>query len=168
MLSQAINSKNKIYSLNEPEVECISKGKEHKKYEFGNKVSVIRSASGLIIGALSFRKEYDGHTINKALDQVLRLTGKCPKILTGDRGYRGQKNYNETKIVIPSVPLKSDSRYQKEKKRRLFRQRASIEPIIGHLKTDHRLGRNFYKGLLGDAIMLAAAAFNFKRAMKTL
>ena len=170
VLSQTRNSKNKIYSLNEPEVECISKGKEHKKYEFGNKVSVIRSASGLIIGALSFRKEYDGHTINKALDQVLRLTGKCPKILAGDRGYRGQKNYNETKIVIPSVPLKSDSRYQKEKKRRLFRQRASIEPIIGHLKTDHRLGRNFYKGLLGDAIniMLAAAAFNFKRAMKAL
>ena len=53
---------------------------------------------------------------------------------------------------------------------KLFCKRAGIEPTIGHLKSDYRLGRNFYKGLLGDAInvMLAAAAYNFKRAMKVL
>lgn len=67
ILQQRRNSKNKIYSIHEPEVECISKGKEHKKYEFGNKVSIIRTLEGLIIGALSFRKEYDGHTVEKSL-----------------------------------------------------------------------------------------------------
>lgn len=170
VLAQTRKSKNKIYSLHEPETECISKGKEHKKYEFGNKVSIIRTASGLIIGAKSFRKEYDGHTIGPALEQVKKLTGEYPNFLAGDRGYRGLKQYKETKIVIPDVPLKRDSRYQKEKKHKLFCKRAGIEPTIGHLKSDYRVKRNFYKGLVGDAIniMLAAAAYNFKRAMNAL
>ena len=64
ILAQKRDSKKKYYSLHEPEVECISKGKEHKKYEFGNKVSIVRTAGGLIIGAKSFRNEYDGHTID--------------------------------------------------------------------------------------------------------
>lgn len=173
VLLQTKDSKHKIYSLHEPEVVCISKGKSHKKYEFGNKVSIIRSKSGLIVGALSFRNEYDGHTVNPALEQVQRLTGEVPKILAGDRGYRGHKTEvisENTQVVIPSNPKKTDSNYTKRKKRRLFNLRASIEPIIGHLKSDHRLGRNFYKGLIGDAInvILAAAAFNFKRAMNAL
>ena len=170
VLAQTRKSKNKIYSLHEPETGCISKGKEHKKYEFGNKVSIIRTASGLIIGAKSFIKEYDGHTIGPALEQVKKLTGEYPNLLAGDRGYRGLKQYKETKIVIPDVPLKRDTRYQKEKKHKLFCKRAGIEPTIGHLKNDYRVKRNFYKGLVGDAIniMLAAAAYNFKRAMNSL
>lgn len=67
ILSQKKGTKKKVYSLHEPEVQCISKGKEHKKYEFGNKVSIIRSVTGIIIGAKSFRNEYDGHTISDAL-----------------------------------------------------------------------------------------------------
>ena len=72
--------------------------------------------------------------------------------------------------MIPSVPKKTDSQYMKAKKHELFRKRAGIEPVIGHCKSDHRLGRNYYKGLFGDSInvMLAAAAFNFKRAMRAL
>lgn len=75
-----------------------------------------------------------------------------------------------TQILIPNKPKAKDSYYQRKKKHKLFCKRAGIEPTIGHLKSDYRLGRNFYKGLLGDAInvMLAAAAYNFKRAMKTL
>jgi IS5 family transposase len=170
ILSQNRTSPNKIYSIHEPQVLCISKGKEHKKYEFGNKVSVIRSNSGIILGAMSFRNEYDGHTIAKALEQVERLNGKCIKKLAGDRGYRGRKEVNGTQILIPDVPKKSDSRYQKSKKHKLFCKRAGIEPTIGHLKSDYRLGRNFYKGVVGDSIniLLAAAAYNFKRAMKVL
>ena len=170
ILSQRKNSKDKIYSIHEPNVECISKGKEHKKYEFGNKVSIIRTVEGLIVGALSFRKEYDGHTVEKSLEQTERMTGKRPVQVAGDRGYRGRKWYDTTELVIPCSPSPKDSRYQREKKRKLFRKRAAIEPIIGHLKSDHRLIRNFYKGLFGDAInvMLAAAAFNFKRAMAFL
>ena len=81
----------KIYSLHEPDVLCICKGKEHKKYEFGNKVSIIRLWNGIIIGAMSFRNEYDGHTIDRAKEQARRLYGRTIRILAGDRGYRGQK-----------------------------------------------------------------------------
>ncbi|WP_329903152.1 IS5 family transposase [Porphyromonas pogonae] len=170
ILSQRRNSTQKIYSIHEPDVQCISKGKEHKKYEFGNKVSIIRSMTGVILGASSFRNEYDGHTIEQSLDQVKRLTGERIKKLAGDRGYRGKKEINGTQILIPDTPKAKDSYYQRKKKHRLFCKRAGIEPTIGHLKSDYRLGRNFYKGLFGDAInvMLAAAAYNFKRAMKLL
>lgn len=168
ILLQRRNSVHKIYSIHEPDVQCISKGKEHKKYEFGNKVSIIRSATGVILGAGSFRNEYDGHTIQKSLEQVRRLTGKSVKRLTGDRGYRGKKAIDGTQILIPDTP--KDTYYQRKKKHKLFCKRAGIEPTIGHLKSDYRLGRNFYKGLVGDAInvMLAAAAYNFKRAMRVL
>ena len=170
ILSQRRNSRKKVYSIHEPEVQCISKGKEHKKYEFGNKVSIIRSVTGIILGAMSFRNEYDGHTIGSSLEQVERLTGRKIKVLAGDRGYRGKKEINGTKIMIPDVPKKSDSRYQKRKKHKLFCKRAGIEPTIGHLKSDYRLGRNFYKGVTGDTVnvLLAAAVYNFKRAMKAL
>lgn len=170
ILLQRRNSSHKIYSIHEPDVQCISKGKEHKKYEFGNKVSIIRSATGVILGACSFRNEYDGHTIEKSMEQVQRLTGKIINRLAGDRGYRGKKEINGTQILIPSTPKAKDTYYQRMKKHKLFCKRAAIEPTIGHLKSDYRLGRNFYKGVVGDAInvMLAAAAYNFKRAMKVL
>ena len=160
----------KIYSIHEPDVQCISKGKDYKKYEFGNKASIVRLWNGLIIGALSFRNEYDGHTIDKAMEQVRRIYGRAIKFIAGDRGYRGQDHCGDAKVLIPSVPKKSDSLYVRTKKHELFRKRAGIEPVIGHCKSDHRLSRNFYKGLFGDSInvMLAAAAFNFKRVMKTL
>ena len=170
ILAQRCHSGKKIYSIHEPDVQCISKGKEHKKYEFGNKVSIIRSATGIILGAQSFRNEYDGHTIEASLAQVERLTQRKIKILAGDRAYRGKKEVNGTQILIPDAPKPSDSRYQKRKKHKLFCKRAGIEPTIGHLKSDYRLGRNFYKGVTGDAVnlLLAAAAYNFKRAMRAL
>ena len=138
--------------------------------KFGNKVSIIRSATGVILGASSFRNEYDGHTIQKSLEQVRRLTGKSIRRLAGDRGYRGRKEIDGTQILIPNAPRAKDTYYQRKKKHKLFCKRAGIEPTIGHLKADYRLGRNFYKGLVGDAInvILAAAAYNFKRAMKVL
>lgn len=167
LLAQTKTSKNKIYSIHEPEVCCISKGKEHKKYEFGNKASFVKTDTGVIIGALGFRNEYDGHTLVPALEQVKRLTGKLPKKAKVDRGYRGKKQIAETEILIPSPPKKSQSYYQQQKLSKAHKKRAAIEPIIGHIKTDHRLNRNFYKGVVGDNIniMLAAAAFNFKRMM---
>lgn len=170
VLAQKKNDKNKIYLLHEPEVECISKGKEHKKYEFGNKVSVVRTWDGLIVGPLSFRNEYDGHTIDAALDQTERILGRRPKVLGGDRGYRGQKRSGTTEVTIPGVPKAGDTYYMKRKRHDFFCKRAGIEPVIGHLKADHRLCRNFSAGVFGDNInvMLAASGFNFKRAMRTL
>ena len=170
VLLQQRNGRDKTYSLHEPEVQCISKGKEHKKYEFGNKASFIRSLSGIILAAVSFRNEYDGHTIEATLQQTERMTGRRIENLAGDRGYRGTKQVGTTKILIPQAPKDKDSYYQKRKKHKLFCKRAGIEPTIGHLKSDYRLSRNFYKGVKGDAIniMLAAAAYNFKRAMNAL
>lgn len=169
VLQQKRNSKNKIYSLHEPETQCISKGKEHKKYEFGNKVSVVYTQNtGVIVGALGFRNEFDGHTLEPALEQTQRLVGKAPKKAAVDRGYRGRKQIGETQILIPTpFNYKKQTAYQQKKLKQAHKQRAAIEPIIGHLKTDHRLGRNFYKGIVGDNIniMLAAAGFNFKRMM---
>ena len=164
------NSPGKIHSLHEPEVQCIGKGKEHKKYEFGNKVSTIRSVTGIIQGAKLFRNKYDGYTMEESLSQVEHITGKKVRRLAGDRGYRGKKEVNGTQILIPDTPHKKDSYHARRKKHKLFCKRAGIEPTIAHLKSDFRLGRNFYKGVFGDAVnvLLAAAACNFKRAMRVL
>jgi transposase, IS5 family len=170
VLAQKRADKNKIYSLHEPDTCCISKGKEHKKYEFGNKASFVKTTSGVIVGALGFRNEYDGHTLESVLKQVERLVEKSPKIATVDRGYKGKSQIAETQILIPKPPKKNASRYQKAKLRKLHAKRAAIEPVIGHIKQDHRLNRNFYKGIVGDNIniMLAAAAFNFKRMVNKI
>lgn len=178
-LETMLSPKNSLYKLanlidwnlfEQSFAPLYSKGKEGKKYEFGNKVSIVRLWDGLIIGALSFRNEYDGHTIDKVMEQVRRLYDRKIKTLACDRGYRGQSMSGQTQIIIPDTPKKTDSRYAKNKKHKLFRKRAGVEPVIGHCKADHRLGRNFYKGLFGDSInvMLAAAAFNFKRAIRLL
>jgi len=101
-------------------------------------------------------------------EQTERLVGKAPKKAAVDRGYRGRKQIGETLILLPKpFNNKTQTKYQQKKLKEAHKKRAAIEPIIGHLKTDHRLGRNFYKGIVGDNIniMLAAAAFNFKRMM---
>ena len=166
VLQQQRAGTHKIYSLHEPQVHCISKGKEHKKYEFGNKVSILYTQNtGVIVGAMSFGNEYDGHTLENALEQYKRLKEKVPKSIFADRGYRGKTQIGDTQIFIPKPFSKKTTQYQQQKRKKSHRRRAAIEPIIGHLKQDHRLSRNFYKGDFGDAInvLLAAAAFNFKR-----
>ena len=159
VLAQKRSDKDKIYSLHEPETCCISKGKEHKKYEFGNKASFVKTHTGVIVGAMGFRNEYDGHTLTAALKQVDQLVGKYPKTALVDRGYRGIKKVESTAILLPKPPKKNQSWYLSDKLRKAHQKRAAIEPIIGHVKQDHRLNRNFYKGVVGDNIniMLAAA-----------
>jgi len=168
VLAQKRHDKNKIYSLHEPHVQCISKGKEHKKYEFGNKVSVmITKTSGVIVGALSFEKnDYDGHTLPPALEQYKRFYGVEVKRAIADLGYRGTNKIGETEVITPKT--RGETKYEKEKLRSEHRRRSSIEAGISHLKNDHRLGRNYYSKIVGDAInvLLAAAAFNFKRMMR--
>jgi IS5 family transposase len=169
VLAQKKTDSNKIYSLHEPHTQCISKGKEHKKYEFGSKVSIITTKNtGVIIGAINIEKNiHDSKTVLPALEQQQRLTGIILKNNYVDRGYRGIKEVLGTKIIIPDAPNKDRTPYEKQKLRKGFKRRAAIEPKIGHLKQDHRLSRNFYKGIKGDNnnVMLAAAAMNFKRMM---
>ena len=161
-LAQQRSDSNKIYSLHEPEVKCYSKGKEHKKFEFGSKASiVVDQSSGVILGAMNFTETiHDSKTLPQVLDQYERINEKQPKEAFVDRGYRGIKQYKETKIFAPS-PDKNITRQQRKK----HSKRAAIEPVIGHLKHDYRLSRNYLKGVFGDTInlLLAAAAMNFKR-----
>lgn len=172
ILEQKKDSKNKIYSIHEPQVYCISKGKERKKYEYGSKVSiVVTKNSGIIVGAVNFSKnDYDGHTLPEALKQTKELVGKRPDVAICDRGYKGNKFVDGTQIVIPKNPGKKDSVYERQKARKRFRKRAGIEPIIGHLKSDFKLIRNYLKGTVGDSInlMLAATAFNLRKLLRQL
>ena len=169
VLAQKKTDNHKIYSLHEPHVQCISKGKEHKKYEFGSKVSIITTkTTGVIIGAINIEKNvHDSKTLEPALTQQQRLTGIILNNNFVDRGYRGVKEVLGTNIIIPDNPGKERTAYEKQKLRKGFKRRAAIEPKIGHLKQDHRLSRNFYKGIKGDNnnVMLAAAGMNFKRMM---
>lgn len=168
VLKQKRKDKNKIYSLHEPHIYCMSKGKAHKKYEFGVKASISKTKnSNLIVGALAFEKNcYDGHTLDDVMEQIKRIAHWIPDIGLCDRGYRGKKQAGDTQIMIPTSSSKTSlSNYEKMKQRKRFRKRAGIEGIIGHLKADHRLGRNFLSGFLGDEInlLMSAAAFNFKK-----
>ncbi len=171
VLSQKREDSNKIYSLHAPEVYCISKGKEHKKYEFGNKVSIaLTKSSCIIVGAVSISEnKYDGDTLPETIAQRKRLIEKPLESAIVDRGYRGRKEIEGVRIIIPDNGLKA-SEYEKRKKRYCFRRRAAIEPVIGHLKSDFGLSRNFLKGKIGDSInvMLAAAAFNFRKYIRKL
>lgn len=168
VINQERSDKDKVYSLHEPEVECISKGKEHKKYEFGNKSAIAKTGSGLIVSALAFEgNPYDGHTLSAHWEQIRRLTGYTPKEALTDRGYRGKKRVGDMEISIPTSGSPVQSYYQKRKARKKFCKRAGIEPVIGHLKSDHRMMRNYLKGTIGDGIntLMAAAAYNMRHWM---
>jgi transposase, IS5 family len=172
VLAQERYTKNKIYSLHEPDVKCIAKGKESKKYEYGNKSSIVKTRkSGIIIGAMAFTENpYDGDTLPSQLEQVQRIAGYRPTIAIADRGYRGRSYIAGTQIITPKPLPKSATKYQKYKTRLRFRSRAGIEPIIGHLKHDHRMIRNYLKGNQGDKVntILAAAAFNLRKMLNRI
>jgi len=167
VLAQKPKDKNKVYSLHEPASYCIGKGKDHKQYEYGNKVSVATTATtNIIVGAVSHPTNiHDNHTLPEVLQHITDSRGKAVQQAICDRGYRGKSQFDETKIILPKPPLKRDNRYQRDKKRRQCKRRAAIEPIIGHLKSDYRLSRNYLKGIAGDEInlLLAATAWNLKQ-----
>ena len=166
-VNQERHDKNKIYSLHEPGVLCIAKGKEHKKYEFGAKAAIAMTKTHcIIVGVKSFsRNEYDGDTLHEVLSQIENVRGRAAQTAYCDRGFRGRKRVGETAIVLPEAPRPAASEYDKRKARKNFGRRSAIEPVIGHLKNSFRLARNYLKGTIGDAInlLLAAAAFNIKK-----
>ena len=172
VLDQQQKDSNKVYSLHEPEVKCIAKGKEAKKYEFGNKSSIAKTIkSGIIVGAIALPENpYDADTLEPQLQQVERLTGKYPETATADRGYRGKRRVLGVEIRIPGKPRKRATNYEKQKARKFFRARAGLEPVIGHIKHDHRMIRNYLSGTQGDAIntLLAAAGFNMIKMLRRI
>lgn len=170
VLLQKRGDTNKIYSLHETEVACIAKGKAHKQYEFGSKVSIaITKTTGIIVGALSFKgNPHDSQTISPTLDQHEKLTGTRAKVAIVDRGYP-EKIIKGTQVIKPTNG-KGKTNYEKQKARKRFRRRAAIEPIISHMKHQYRMLKNYLKGSFGDRInaMMAAAAYNFKKWMNKI
>lgn len=165
LMEQKRNSKNKIYSIHEPHVECIAKGKVHQRYEFGCKVGFVVSAKGnWILGAQAFTgNPYDGHTLKTSLEQAQRLTPMKIEQAVCDLGYRGH-GIKDTKISIVPRNKKKASKVI----RNLWRRRNAIEPIIGHSKSDHRLNRNQLVGKQGDQFnaIFSACGFNIKKLLR--
>ena len=169
VLTQQRDDNNKVYSIHEPEVLCISKGKEHKQYEFGNKSSFAYTrGSGIIVGAMAIEgNAYDGHTLEPQLEQVKELTGGKIKKAIVDKGYKVKGGIPGVDIVMPKN-LKGESYYLKKKREERCRSRAGIEGLISHLKYDHRMIRNYLSGTAGDMIntLLAATAYNMRKWMR--
>lgn len=172
-IHQKRSDKDKIYSLHKPFTTCIAKGKVHKQYEFGNKVGLLTTSKTLIITAIrSFEENlHDSKTIGPLLEQTKDNLLTTAKEVIYDRGGRGQKQIQDTVISTPdNRPLKRDTNYQKRKKRKKFRRRAAIEPVIGHLKSHFRMGQNYLQGKESPQInaFLAATGWNLKKMMKQL
>lgn len=163
LLNQGSKSTGKIYSLHEPEVECISKGKARVRYEFGTKVSVATTlAEGFVVGLRSLPgSPYDGHTLAEALEQVEILTDQRPSLAVVDRGYRGH-SVETTRVLISGTRRGLISALVAA-----LRRRSSIEPETGHMKTDGRLSRCFLKGPLGDTIfaVLCGCGHNLRKIL---
>lgn len=166
LLAQQRQDKNKLYALHAPEVECIAKGKVPKRYEFGVKVSIAASnRSNLVVGAQSLPgNPHDSHTLKDALRQVQRLTGQQPERCYVDLGYRGH-DVDDTQVFKAR-----QKRGVTHSIRRELKRRNAIEPIIGHMKNDGLLGRNYLKGAEGDAInvILCGAGQNLRLILRHL
>lgn len=164
--NQQRKDSNKVYSVHAPEVKCIAKGKARQPYEFGCKVSVAVTAKDTwVVGARSFPGNmYDGHTLHEAIEQVEILTNVRPKQVFVDRGYKAAYLGQKTDVIITGQKRHTAAT------KRWMKRRNAVEPIIGHLKTEHRLKRCGWKGELGDAMfaVLAGAGFNLKKAMRAL
>lgn len=166
LLQQTRTSKNKIYSIHAPEVECLAKGKAHKRYEFGCKTSVATTSRGnWIVGTNALHgNPYDGHTLRGAIAQVERLSGHAPSDVMVDQGYRGHDYQGSASVhVVRSIPKRATRTM-----RRMLKRRAAIEPTIGHLKNGNRMDRNYLAGQEGDRInaLLSAAGYNLRKLLR--
>src|SRR5574343_669216 len=164
--TQKPKDKNKLYAVHAPEVECISKGKAHKPYEFGVKVSIATTLKeNIVVGMRSMPgNPYDGHTLAETIEQVSILSNRKPTTVIVDKGYRG--------IEIPDVRiLRSGQKHGITRTlHKMIKRRSAIEPIIGHMKMDGRLDRNPLKGALGDALhaVLCGDGHNIRLLLKKL
>lgn len=166
ILTQRTKDKNKLYALHAPEVECISKGKARTPYEFGVKVSIATTLKeGVVVGMRSMPgNPYDGHTLAETLEQVSILAERAPKTAIVDRGYRGVEVQGVQ--ILRSGQRRGITRTLKA----MIHRRSAIEPTIGHMKTEGRLGRNPLKGALGDALhaVMCGAGHNLRLILAKL
>jgi len=167
LLKQKKDDKKKLYSLHAPEVECIAKGKAHKKYEFGVKTGIVTThKKNFVVGIEALPgNPYDGHSLVGSLDQAEKLTGIRASDCYVDLGYRGhseikaQVHIARTKAALKTYALRRD-----------MRRRNAIEPIIGHIKEDGLFSRNHLKGSIGDNInaLLCGAGYDLRLILRKL
>lgn len=163
----------KVYSLHAPEVECIGKGKAHRPYEFGVKVSVATTLSHAKGGQFVTHVKSmpgnpdDGHTLATVIPEMEALVGNTLDRIFADKGYRGHNAPQDHKLRIF---ISGQKRGVTPRIKRQLRRRAAVEPVIGHLKADHRMGRNYLWYRQGDAAnaILAAVGYNFRRLIRWL
>jgi IS5 family transposase len=161
----------KVYSLHAPEVECIGKGKAHRPYEFGVKVSVATTLAHAKGGQFVTHVKalpgnpYDGHTLAVVIPDMQALVGNTIERILADKGYRGHNAPPDYKFRVFTSGQK---RRMTPKIKRELRRRSAVEPVIGHLKAEHRMGRNYLWHRQGDATnaILAAAGYNFRRLIQ--
>jgi len=161
----------RLYSLHAPETGCIGKGKAHKPYEFCCKVSVTttnaRAPGGMFMlhTKALHANPYDGHTLRGVIEELTDWIGAPPERTYVDKGYVGHDAPNPRSVYRSGQKRGVHGQIRKELKRR-----SAVEPVIGHLKEEHRLNQNFLKGRQGDCInaVLAAAGYNFKRIAQWL
>jgi len=160
----------KVYSLHAPEVECIGKGKAHKPYEFGVKVSIATTVAPsrggqFVLAAKALPgRPYDGHTLSTVIPHVESIVGNEIKRIIADKGYRG---HGAPAPYSMRVFVSEQKRGVTKAIKRELRRRSAVEPVIGHLKSDHRMDRNVLIGTEGDAAnaVLAAVGYNFARLL---
>ena len=166
-----MDNRAKFYSWHAPEVERISKGKSRNPYEFGVKVGLAMTLKGnLIVGARSFPgNPNDGHTMHEQIEQsaiLMQDLGVKPEVVYADLGYRGVDKDN------PDIQIKQRGKDKRltDEERRLLKRRQAFEPIIGHLKADHRMDRCHLKGSEGDALyaVLCAAGYNIRWLLRMI
>jgi transposase, IS5 family len=161
----------KVYALHAPEVECIGKGKARAPYEFGCKVSVATPATKpkggqFVLHAKALHgNPFDGHTLGPVVTELEKLTGVETRRIHVDKGYRGHNHAEKFRVWITGQVRRVTAPIRREMKRR-----AAVEPVIGHIKAEHRMGRNYLKGRDGDRInaVLAAAGYNFGLLLRWL
>jgi IS5 family transposase len=167
------HQRGKVYSLHAPEVECIGKGKAHRPYEFGVKVSVVttlkHSTGGQFVAHVAALpgNPYDGHTLATVIPAMEQMIGNTIERALTDAGYRGHNAPPSHKFKVYTAGQK---RRVTSQIKREFKRRAAVEPVIGHLKAEHRMGRNHLAHRAGDAInaMLAAVGYNFRLLLRWL
>ena len=161
----------KVYALHAPEVECIGKGKARAPYEFGCKVSIATPATKprggqFVLHAKALHgNPFDGHTLGPVIADLEKLTGVETRRIHVDKGYRGHNHKEKFRVWITGQVRRVTRPIRREMKRR-----AAVEPVIGHVKAEHRMGRNYLKGRDGDRsnAVLAAAGYNFSLLLRWL
>jgi IS5 family transposase len=148
----------KVYSLHAPEVECIGKGKAHRPYEFGVKVSIAttlhHSKGGQFI-ATRWRRS----SLRSRRRSAPALPASSP--IAAIAGHNAPPDYRSRSISRP----RSDASPNTSSANCVVAP--AVEPVIGHAKGEHRMGRNYLASQQGDAAnaVLAAAGYNFRRLL---